>query len=74
MPIKSVKMKISKNKINAFVSHVSRITQSKNLVPRSKGVLCSQDTDTKVKTDDTLRKCPSSYHHGLVKQKTHQTL
>ena len=42
MPIKSVKMKISKNKKNAFFSHVPRTTQPKNQVPRSKGVTCSR--------------------------------
>ena len=29
----------------AFLSHVPRILQSKNQVPRPKGVLCSSDTD-----------------------------
>ena len=37
--------KISKNKKNAFLSHVPRILQSKNQVPRPKGVLCSSETD-----------------------------
>ena len=45
MPIKSVKMKISKNKKMCFFSHVLRITQPKNCVPRSKGVTCSPFTD-----------------------------
>jgi len=30
---------------NAFLSHVPRILQSKNQVPRPKGVLCSSETD-----------------------------
>ena len=45
MPIKSVKMKISKNKKNVFLSHGPRITLLKNQVPRSKDVLCSPLTD-----------------------------
>ena len=60
MPIKSVKMKISKKKV--FFSHVTRITQPKNQIPRSKGVLSSsgidghtdRQTHTKVNTEDTL--------------------
>ena len=43
MPIKSVKMEISKK--NVFLSHVPRITQPKNQVPRSIDVLCSPLTD-----------------------------
>ena len=47
---------------NAFSSHVSRITQPKNQVPRPKDVTCSpridrhtdRQTDTKVSTEDTL--------------------
>ena len=54
MPIKSVKMKISKNKRILFF-HVPRITQPKNQVPRSKGVTHSPRTDRqthmKVKTE-----------------------
>ena len=42
MSIKSVKMKISKKN---YLSHVPRIIQPKNLVPRPKGVLCSLVTD-----------------------------
>merc|ERR1712154_650972 len=30
---------------NTFLSHVPRILQSKNQVPRPKGVLCSSETD-----------------------------
>ena len=40
---------------HAILSHVPRILQSKNVVPRWKGVICSSFTDgqidTKVKTD-----------------------
>ena len=41
MPIKSVKMKISKTRKNAFLSGVSRKTQPKNVIPSSKSVLGS---------------------------------
>ena len=49
MSIKSVKMKISKNK-KWFFSHVTRNTQPKNLVPRSKGLPCNLDTDRQTHT------------------------
>ena len=41
IPIKSVKMKISKNKKIMFFSHVPRITQPKNQVPRSQIPVCT---------------------------------
>ena len=45
IPIKSVKIKILKNKKKQFFPHVPRITQPKNEVPMSKGVTCSPRTD-----------------------------
>ena len=44
MTLKIPFFKISKNK-KLFLSHVPMILQSKNQVPRPKGVLCSSDAD-----------------------------
>ena len=45
MTLKMTFFKILKNKKNAFLSHVPRTLQSKNQVPRPKGVLCSSEAD-----------------------------
>ena len=50
MPIKSVKNENFEKQRNAFFSHVTRITQLKNQVPRSKAVLCSPRIDTQTHT------------------------
>ena len=44
-------MNISKNK-KGFLSHVPRIIQPKNYVPRPKGVPCSPSTDSNTEQDD----------------------
>ena len=66
------------------VYHVTRITQPKNLVPRSKGVLCSPQTDTHTQThrhtQKWLQSTPflgfrnfsSTYHQGSVQQALRQ--
>ena len=72
--MENVKMKISKNKKNTFFSHIPRITQPKNLVPMSKGVICSPLTDgqTDIHTRKRLQRAPfqvagvfpSTYYQG----------
>ena len=65
-------MKISKNKHMRFFSHVTKITQPKNWVPRPKGVPCSPSTDTHTDRQKvTLRASfqgfrifSSTYHQG----------
>ena len=60
---------------NAFLSHVPRILQSKNQVPRPKGVLCSSVTDRQTDRHESEYRghpfrvsgiFPSTYHQGSV--------
>ena len=66
---------MSKNKIR-FFSRVTRITQPKNQVPRSKGVLCSLVTDrheSEYRGHPFMvsRMFPSTYHQGSVQYVKH---
>ena len=62
----------------AFLSHVPRILQSKNQVPRPKGVLCSsltdrqtdRQTDTKVNTEDTLSGFQEFFLQPIIKDRS----
>ena len=72
MPIKSVKIKLSKNKKNAFLSHVPRIIIPKNQAHNPKGMSCSpfMDGHTYTKTDrvttaDTLSGFQDFYYRVL---------
>ena len=73
MPIKSVKMKMLTNKKNAFLSHVPRIIQPKNQVPRPKSVPCSLRTDrqthTKVTTVGTLSGFQEFFLQPIIKDR-----
>ena len=66
-------MKNSKKKV--FFSHVTRITQPKNQVPRSKAVLCSPridthtHTDTKVTTVGTLSGFQDFFLQPIIKDR-----
>ena len=63
MPIKSVKIKISKNEKMSFYL----IIQCNNKVPKSKCVLCSPRTDTHARRGHPLMVSgffPSTYHQG----------
>ena len=66
-------MKISKNKKMRFFPRVIRITQPKNKVPRSKGVLCSPITDrqthTKVTTVGTLSGFQEFFLQPIIKDR-----
>ena len=72
-------MNISKNKKNAFLSHVPR---TKNLVPRSKDVLCSPRTDgqtdrqthTKVTTEGTLSGFQEFFLQPIIKDRPNTPL
>ena len=63
---------------NAFFSHVPRITQPKNQVPRPKSVPCSPRTDgqthTKVTTDSTLSGFQEFFLQSIIKDRPNNIL
>ena len=73
MPIKNIKIKISKNKKKVIFSHVPRITQPKNSVPKPKSVPFSPRTHRRTDTHESEYRghpfrvsgiVPSTYHQG----------
>ena len=74
MPIKREK----KEKLKKKKSYVTRITQLKNQVSKSKGVLCSPRTDThthtEVNTEDTLSGFQECFLQPIVKDRSNITL
>ena len=67
-----------KRKKLLFFSHVTRITQRKNQIPRSKGVLSNWRTDghtdrhthTKVNTEDTLSGFQELFLQPVIKDRS----
>ena len=69
-----IKKRKNENSKKTFVfTHVPIITQPKNQVPRSKGVLCSsrtdRHTDTKVNTEDTLSGFQDFFLQPIIKDR-----